>query len=254
MQHGGEVQEFLGWGCVLGVWVNEGIQRVFRRHTCGIILLNKSIETTTAMIPTPFLVWWIHVQQKISREADFTTSLGSLLQFLTTLWVKNFFLISNLNLPWHYLKPFPLILSFGMWQKRLIPTWLRSPFPQLPQLLPITLVLQNLPQPCCPSLQSLSGLLKLDAGAQHRGMANTWTGCLSGMCYLFKQLPIIFLTAREDVRDANMCLVERLKDQFISMCAEKKNVGFFWFRNKLLCILKQFSYLFSLDKFLKSGC
>lgn len=168
MQHGGEVLEFLGWGCVLGVWVNKGIQRVFRMHTCGIILRNKSIETTTAVIPTPFLIWWIHVRQKISREADFATTLGSLLQFLTTLWVKNFFLISNLNLPWHYLKPFPLILSFGMWQKRPIPTWLQPPFlqsehPQLPQLLPITLVLQNLPQPCCPpldTLQSLSGLLE----------------------------------------------------------------------------------------------
>ena len=38
----------------------------------------------------------------------FTTYLGNLFQCVTTLWVKNFFLISNLNLPCLSLKPFPL--------------------------------------------------------------------------------------------------------------------------------------------------
>jgi len=46
-----------------------------------------------------------------SRDGDSTTSLGSLFQCFTTLSVKKFFLISNLNLPWHNLRPFPLILS-----------------------------------------------------------------------------------------------------------------------------------------------
>jgi len=44
----------------------------------------------------------------ISRGCDSTTSLGSLSQCLTTLSVKKFFLISNLNLPWCNLRPLPL--------------------------------------------------------------------------------------------------------------------------------------------------
>ena len=45
------------------------------------------------------------------RDGDSTTSLGSLFQCLTTFSVNKFFLMSNLNLPWHNLRPFPLILS-----------------------------------------------------------------------------------------------------------------------------------------------
>ena len=39
-----------------------------------------------------------------------TVFLGSLFQFLTTLWVKNFFPMSKLNFPSFILKPFPLVL------------------------------------------------------------------------------------------------------------------------------------------------
>jgi len=46
-----------------------------------------------------------------SRDGASTTSLGNLFQCFTTLWVKNFLLISNLNLPCLSLKPFPLVLS-----------------------------------------------------------------------------------------------------------------------------------------------
>ena len=46
-----------------------------------------------------------------SREGAATASLGSLCQCLTTLMVKNFFLISHLNLPSFSLEPFPLVLS-----------------------------------------------------------------------------------------------------------------------------------------------
>ena len=46
-----------------------------------------------------------------SRDGDSATSLGSLFWCLTTLSVNKFFLISNLNLLWHNLRPFPLILS-----------------------------------------------------------------------------------------------------------------------------------------------
>jgi len=40
-----------------------------------------------------------------------TTSQRSLSQCLTTLLEKKYFLIANLNLPWHSLRPFPLVLS-----------------------------------------------------------------------------------------------------------------------------------------------
>ena len=45
-----------------------------------------------------------------SREGASTTSLN-LFQCSTTPYVKNFFLISNLNLPCLSLKPFPLVFS-----------------------------------------------------------------------------------------------------------------------------------------------
>jgi len=48
-----------------------------------------------------------------SRDGASTTSLGYLFQCVTTLWVKNFFLISNLNLACLSLKPFPLVLSLS---------------------------------------------------------------------------------------------------------------------------------------------
>ena len=41
-------------------------------------------------------------------DGALTASLGNLLQCVTTLWVKNFLLISSLNLPCLSLKPFPL--------------------------------------------------------------------------------------------------------------------------------------------------
>jgi len=50
-----------------------------------------------------------------SRVGDSTTSLRSPFQCLTALSVKKCFLISNLNLPWCNLRPFPLILSHIMY-------------------------------------------------------------------------------------------------------------------------------------------
>ncbi|KAM6282419.1 FYVE and coiled-coil domain-containing protein 1 isoform 3-T3 [Porphyrio hochstetteri] len=49
---------------------------------------------------------------------DSTMSLGSLLQCLTTLPVKKYFLTSNLNLLWSNLTPFPLALSLVTREKR----------------------------------------------------------------------------------------------------------------------------------------
>ncbi|KAK4822133.1 LOW QUALITY PROTEIN: hypothetical protein QYF61_010256 [Mycteria americana] len=46
----------------------------------------------------------------VSRDGASITSLGNLFQCFTILIVKNFFLISSLNLPLFSLKPFPLVL------------------------------------------------------------------------------------------------------------------------------------------------
>lgn len=43
------------------------------------------------------------------------TSLCSLFHCLTTLSVKNFFRVFNLNLPWHSLRPFPFLLLIVPW-------------------------------------------------------------------------------------------------------------------------------------------
>ena len=55
-----------------------------------------------------------------------TTSLGSLFQCMTTLSVKNLFLISSLNLPCHSLTPFPQVLSLVTKENR------SAPAPPLP--------------------------------------------------------------------------------------------------------------------------
>ncbi|KAK4826742.1 hypothetical protein QYF61_010995 [Mycteria americana] len=52
-----------------------------------------------------------------SRDGDSTTFLGSLFQCLITLSLKTFFLISNLNLPWHKIRLFSLVLSLATWEK-----------------------------------------------------------------------------------------------------------------------------------------
>ena len=48
-----------------------------------------------------------------SRDGASTASWGNLFQCITALWVKNFLLPSNLNLPCPSLKPFPLVLSLS---------------------------------------------------------------------------------------------------------------------------------------------
>ena len=65
---------------------------------------------------------------KSFRDGDWTTCLGSLFKCLITFYMKKCFLISNLNLPWHHLRPFCLILSLVTWEKRLTPTSLQPPF------------------------------------------------------------------------------------------------------------------------------
>ena len=117
----------------------------------------------------------LHVFLNTSRDGD---SLGSLFQCLTTLSVKKFFLISNLNLPWQNLRPLPLILSLVIQEKgpntclttasfqvvvvetSKVPPQplLQTKQPQFPQLFLMRLVLQTPHQPCCSSLDMLQPL------------------------------------------------------------------------------------------------
>ena len=54
--------------------------------------------------------------------------LGQPVQCVTTLWGKNFFLRSNLNLPYLSLKPFPLVLSLPTLINSRSPSCLYAPF------------------------------------------------------------------------------------------------------------------------------
>ena len=63
-----------------------------------------------------------------SSDGTSTTSLGNLFQCITTLWVKNFLLISNLNLPCLSLRPFPLVLSLSTLVNSHNPSCLCAPF------------------------------------------------------------------------------------------------------------------------------
>jgi len=70
------------------------IIELFRlEKTSKIIKSNRHPNTT---MPAKL---YLHFFLKTSRDGDSTTSLGSLFQCLSTLQVKKFFLISNLNLP-----------------------------------------------------------------------------------------------------------------------------------------------------------
>jgi len=62
-----------------------------------------------------------------AREGAATASLGNLGQCFTTLMGKNFFLISNLNLPSFHLEPFPLVLSLHLLVKSPSPSFLSAP-------------------------------------------------------------------------------------------------------------------------------
>ena len=66
-------------------------------------------------------------EHPVSRDRNAITSLGNLFHCLTTPIIKNFFLISNLNLHSFRLKPFPLVLSQQILLKSLSSSFLYSP-------------------------------------------------------------------------------------------------------------------------------
>jgi len=60
---------------------------------------SPTIHPTTPGLLYHILKYHIYMFLNTSRDSDSTTSLGSLFQCLTTLSIKKFFQISNLNLP-----------------------------------------------------------------------------------------------------------------------------------------------------------
>jgi len=62
-----------------------------------------------------------------SREGTSTTSLSNFCQGLTTLTVKNFFPVCNLNLPFFSLKPLALVLLLHALVKSPSPALLQAP-------------------------------------------------------------------------------------------------------------------------------
>ena len=63
-----------------------------------------------------------------SSDGTSTTSLGNLFQCITTLWVKNFLLISNLNRPCLSLRPSLLVLPLSTLKNSRSPSSLYAPF------------------------------------------------------------------------------------------------------------------------------
>jgi len=109
--------ESLFWKCVFpptsptlhGLWgeTTEGWKK-----TSKIFKYNHPPNTAMSAKPYP-KVPHLHVFFNTSRDHDSTTSLASLFQCLNTLPIKKFFLISNLNLPWHNLRPLSLVHHLG---------------------------------------------------------------------------------------------------------------------------------------------
>lgn len=86
--------------------------------------VQSSSSHTTSLSTIPMYLLYT------SRDRDSTTSLGSPFQYLNTLSVNKFSLISSLNFQF-YLRPFPCVLALVTREKRPIPSLLKPPFRQL---------------------------------------------------------------------------------------------------------------------------
>ena len=85
--------------------------------------MNMDIHSQIRLLRTLF-----RLTLKIYRDRESTTSVGNTFQCLTTFTVKDFFLISDLNLPSLSLKPSSLVLSSQTLLKSLSPSLLYLPF------------------------------------------------------------------------------------------------------------------------------
>ena len=85
--------------------------------------MNRDTYSYVRLLRTPSSLTW-----NVSRNEASITSLGNLCQRLTTLSIRNFFLISSLDFPSLSLKPFPLVLSQQTLPKSLSPSFVYPPF------------------------------------------------------------------------------------------------------------------------------
>ena len=100
-----------------------GLEGTSKDHLVQPLVKSRDIFTWIRLLRAPSDLAW-----NGSRDGASPTSLGNLGQGFTTLTVKNFFLISSLNLPSFSLKPFPLALSLQALRKSLSPSSLEDPF------------------------------------------------------------------------------------------------------------------------------
>jgi len=96
-----------------------GLEGTFRGHLVQLPAVSRDIFNYTRLLRAPS-----NLALNVSRDGDSTTSLGNIFQCFTTLIVKNFFLISSLNLASLSLKPLLLILSQQALLKRFSPSFL----------------------------------------------------------------------------------------------------------------------------------
>jgi len=84
------------------LWVGRDIQKPFSPSPA----VSRDVFNWIRVLRAPS-----NLALNISRDRASTTSLGNLCQCFITLIVKNFFLISSLNLPSLSLKPLLFVLS-----------------------------------------------------------------------------------------------------------------------------------------------
>lgn len=123
-------------GCMLAkrltlMWATQNDKESF-----GLEKTSKVIESNL-LTNHHFVNWTTALTAMFSHLLDSfrdnysTTSPGSLFQGLTTLFMKKFFLMSKLSLPWSSLRLCPLILSLVVWENRVVSTWLQPPYKEL---------------------------------------------------------------------------------------------------------------------------
>jgi len=98
------------------------VEKEHNDHRVSTALLCAGSPTTRPGCPEP------RPALNVSRDGASTTSLGNLFQCVTTLCVKNFLLISNLDLPCLSFKPFSLDLSLSTLVNSHCPSCLYAPF------------------------------------------------------------------------------------------------------------------------------
>lgn len=113
LRRGENEQQGIGQG-LMGPVLRHSMCTAQIHRLIGPLRLEKTTKVTTSnhQPPCPMATSLSATSPLLlntSRDANITTSLGSLCQCTTTLSEKKFFLLSHLNLPWHILRPLTLI-------------------------------------------------------------------------------------------------------------------------------------------------